>query len=132
MLLAFLTIFSPTHIPIIDPRFFSAAKKHFNEEFKNGHLLHVQKQNLMRSFKLVILIPLKLNTLNSSSEQFINVSVQFLKFSKNNKKIQFIFLPFSERQPSLCLIPDFSVRLKKIPSRISKMDIYCMSKIKIS
>ena len=72
---------------MFDPRFFSAAKKHFNEEFKNGHLLHVQKQNRMRSFKLVILIPLKLNTLNSSSEQFINVSVQFLKFSKNNKKI---------------------------------------------
>ena len=51
IVLASLTIFSTTHIPILVPRFFSAAKKHFVEEFKNGHLLHVQNQNLMRSFK---------------------------------------------------------------------------------
>ena len=55
MLLAFLTIFSAMTILIFISGFFSAAKKHFVEDFKNGHLLHVQNQNLMRSFKWVIL-----------------------------------------------------------------------------
>jgi len=57
MLLAFLTIFRATHIYMFVPGFFSAAKKDFVEEFKNGHLLHVQKQNLMRSFKRVFYTP---------------------------------------------------------------------------
>ena len=60
-LLWFLTIFSETIILFFSSRFFSAAKKDSIEEFKNGHLLHVQNQNLMRSFKLVFYIP-KLNT----------------------------------------------------------------------
>ena len=42
------------------PGFFSAAKKHLIEDFKNGHLLYVQNQNLMRSFKMVFIPPKKL------------------------------------------------------------------------
>jgi|LakMenE18May11ns_1017448.scaffolds.fasta_scaffold8718982_1 hypothetical protein len=41
---------APVQIHLV-PRFFSAAKKHFLEEIKNGHAINVQNQNLMRSLK---------------------------------------------------------------------------------
>ena len=45
------TDFSATIPILLVPRFFSAVKKHFLKEIKNGHAINVQNQNLMRSLK---------------------------------------------------------------------------------
>jgi hypothetical protein len=45
------TVFSVPDQTYLVSRFFSAAKKHFLKEIKNGHAINVQNQNLMRSLK---------------------------------------------------------------------------------